>query len=72
MTGPKSRPLYGQWLRDQRRERGWTVPEMARKLREAATGEPLPETKNITVMIHRWEVTGAASPSATGSCSAGR
>jgi hypothetical protein len=57
MTGPKNRPLYGQWLREQRQARGWDVPEMARKLRDAATavGDQIPEPKCVTVMICRWE-----------------
>jgi hypothetical protein len=48
---------HGQWLRDQRRARGWNVPDMRRELREAAesTGDKLPGNGCLSVMIQRWE-----------------
>lgn len=58
MTGPKNRPRYGEWLREQCQAQGWDVPEMARRLREAAqaTGDDdLPSPESVTVMIYRWE-----------------
>jgi hypothetical protein len=47
----------GQWLRDQRQARGWSVPQMRRQLREAAeaAGDKLPGNDALSVMIHRWE-----------------
>lgn len=49
--------LRGQWLRDQRHSRGWSVMEMRRRLREAAkdTGDTLPGNECLGVMIRRWE-----------------
>jgi transcriptional regulator with XRE-family HTH domain len=57
MTWPEHRPLYGNWLRQQRQARKWNLPEMRRQLRMAAkdAGEELPNNQNLTVMIHRWE-----------------
>ncbi len=51
---PRSR---GQWLRQQRQSRGWSVPEMRRHLREAAreAGDTLPGNECLGVMIRRWE-----------------
>jgi hypothetical protein len=48
---------HGQWLQQQRRARGWSVPEMRRRLREAArqAGDNLPDNDCLTVMIYRWE-----------------
>jgi hypothetical protein len=47
----------GGWLRQQRQARGWTVPQMARKLREAAkaAGDALPAHDALVGMIRRWE-----------------
>jgi len=49
--------VHGQWLRQQCQDRGWNVPQMARRLREAATSanDTLPGKSCLTVMIHRWE-----------------
>src|SRR5262249_62028847 len=48
---------HGQWLQRQRQARGWSVPEMRRRLREAArqAGDNLPDNACLTVMSHRWE-----------------
>lgn len=48
---------YGRWLREQRQARSWSVPQMGRKLREAAAaaGDTLPSRDCLHVMIHRWE-----------------
>ncbi len=48
---------HGEWLRTQRQARGWSVPEMRRRLREAAkeAGDSLPTNDCLSVMIHRWE-----------------
>jgi hypothetical protein len=48
---------HGEWLRQQRQARGWNVPKMGRKLREAAesVGDTLPAKDGLTVMINRWE-----------------
>src|SRR5215469_2189135 len=48
---------HGQWLRLQRQDRGWSVTELRRRLREAArnAGDSLPDNDCLTVMIHRWE-----------------
>ena len=50
-------PSRGQWLRQQRQSRGWSVPEMRRHLREAArdAGDTLPGNECLGVMIRRWE-----------------
>jgi hypothetical protein len=48
---------HGEWLRQQRQARGWNVPKMGRKLREAAesVGDTLPVKDCLAVMINRWE-----------------
>ncbi len=50
-------PTSGTWLRQQRQARGLNVPEMRRRLREAAraAGDTLPSNDCLGVMIHRWE-----------------
>ncbi len=50
-------PKSGVWLRQQRQARGWTVPEMRRRLRDAArtAGDTLPSNDCLSVMIRRWE-----------------
>lgn len=52
---------HGQWLREQRRARGWNVQQMMRELREAAAhaGDKLPGKKSLTIMIRRWERDGS-------------
>jgi hypothetical protein len=47
----------GEWLRDQRQARGWTITQMTRKLSEAAaeSGDRLPGRNSLIQMIHRWE-----------------
>ncbi len=48
----------GEWLRDQRRARGWAVREMARRLHEAATDSgdrSVPSVEALTRNIRRWE-----------------
>src|SRR6266566_5303763 len=47
----------GQWLRTQRRERGWDVPTMARQLARAAGGgrHLLPSQECLLVYTRRWE-----------------
>ncbi len=47
----------GRWLRAQRQERGWNVPEMTRRLRRAAaeSGDKLPAGECLWTMIRRWE-----------------
>jgi transcriptional regulator with XRE-family HTH domain len=48
----------GSWLREQRRERGWPVPEMARRLREAASengDKAVPGDEAMARNIRRWE-----------------
>src|SRR5215467_646337 len=47
----------GGWLRQQRRARGWTKAEMARRLREAAKAvdDELPKQGTLASMIRRWE-----------------
>jgi transcriptional regulator with XRE-family HTH domain len=56
MTGRRT-SAGGQWLRGQRQARGWSVPQMARKLREAGTlvGDVLPGPDCLATMIRRWE-----------------
>ena len=56
MTGSQN-GTSGQWLRDQRQARGWSVPQMARKLRESGTcaGDILPSPDCLATMIRRWE-----------------
>ena len=53
MTG-----ISGGMLREWRRSRGWDVPEMARQLRMAAAGDPLPVHDALVRMIRRWEREG--------------
>jgi hypothetical protein len=48
----------GAWLREQRLARGWPVPEMARRLRDAArdSGDStLPDAQALSRNIRRWE-----------------
>src|SRR5215472_10570394 len=47
----------GGWLRRQRQAQGWTVPQMARRLREAAKNadDSLPAHDSLVGMIRRWE-----------------
>ncbi len=48
----------GEWLREQRRARGWAVWEMARQLREAGRGSGdsnVPRIEAIGRNIRRWE-----------------
>ncbi len=48
----------GEWLRTQRRARGWAVWEMARQLREAGRGSGDPNVPRIEAIgrnIRRWE-----------------
>jgi transcriptional regulator with XRE-family HTH domain len=55
----------GDWLRWQRAERGWNVPEMARRLRHAAkvAGDTaLPGNGALCMYIRRWE-RGPTAPS---------
>jgi hypothetical protein len=42
-------------LRGLRQARGWDVPDMARELRRAAGGGPLPAQASLVRMIRRWE-----------------
>jgi hypothetical protein len=47
----------GRWLRQQRQSRAWNVPELARRLRQAAraSGDTLPSSECLWTMIRRWE-----------------
>jgi transcriptional regulator with XRE-family HTH domain len=47
----------GLWLRDERRSRGWSGAEMARRLRQAAAavGDQLPSGEILAAYIRRWE-----------------
>jgi transcriptional regulator with XRE-family HTH domain len=47
----------GLWLRDQRRERGWSGAEMARRIRQAgaAAGDQMPPSAIIAAYVRRWE-----------------
>jgi hypothetical protein len=47
----------GKWLRAQRQQRSWNVPEMTRRLRRAATAaeDRLPSNECLFTMIRRWE-----------------
>lgn len=51
----------GAWLAEQRLARGWSVSDMARRLRDAASEnrDNLPDRQNVQVMIRRWEKDGA-------------
>lgn len=53
----QQRQRHGKWLGEQRRARGWAVPEMLRRLRQAAeeAGDKLPPDSSLQVMIYRWE-----------------
>ncbi len=57
MNSASSPYSKGQWLRQHRQSRGWSVPEMRRHLREAAgeVGDTLPGNECLGVMIRRWE-----------------
>ena len=57
MTAGRPRAELGRWLRAQRQERSWNVPEMARRLRRAATAadDRLPRNECLLTMIRRWE-----------------
>jgi hypothetical protein len=50
--------IDGEKLRGLRRGRRWDVPEMARRLRIAAGGDPLPDHDALVRMIRRWEREG--------------
>ena len=60
-TGRGGRALtsaaLGAWLREQRRARGWDVPEMARRLITAAGDmrRSLPSRECLLIYIRRWE-----------------
>jgi transcriptional regulator with XRE-family HTH domain len=47
----------GAWLRQERQARGWDVPEMARRLRHAATSidATLPSKDILIAEVRRWE-----------------
>jgi hypothetical protein len=47
----------GGVLRAWRRSRGWDVPEMARRLRRAATDGHVPTHDSLVAMVYRWERT---------------
>lgn len=49
----------GQTLRDWRRARGWDVPEMARRIRQAAGDDAVPAHDALVRMIRRWERGGS-------------
>jgi hypothetical protein len=50
----------GAWLRLRRRDRGWDVPEMARRLAKAAGGDrdALPGLNSLITYVRRWERSG--------------
>lgn len=50
-----SMPVNGDVLRSWRRSRGWDAPEMARELRKASAGGPLPVHDALVRMIRYWE-----------------
>lgn len=51
--------IQGGALRAWRRARGWDVPEMARRIRQASGSDPtLPAHDSLLRMIHRWEREG--------------
>ena len=62
MANPQA-GAHGQWLREQRQARGWSIQQMTRKLREAAAlaGDTLPEADCLGTMIRRWEKGGGVS-----------
>src|SRR5262249_27054971 len=45
----------GQDLRAWRRSLGWDVPELARRMRQAARGAPVPTHDSLVRMIRGWE-----------------
>jgi hypothetical protein len=49
--------VLGAWLREQRRARGWDIPQMARELARAAgdSRDTLPSKECLLVYIRRWE-----------------
>jgi transcriptional regulator with XRE-family HTH domain len=49
--------VQGQWLRRQRRARGWSVVQRRQQLRAAAraAGDSLPDNEYLSGMIRRWE-----------------
>jgi hypothetical protein len=53
----RSSAELGRWLREQRRTRGWDVPQMARRLAQAAGDDrhTLPSKECLLVYIRRWE-----------------
>jgi transcriptional regulator with XRE-family HTH domain len=51
--------VTGEMLREWRRSRGWDVPEMARRLRQAAS-EPIAAHNGLVKMIRAWETGGHA------------
>jgi hypothetical protein len=54
----------GAWLRQQRQDRGWSKPEMARRLIQAARDagdKAMPGTDGMIHNIHRWEREGGLS-----------
>jgi len=51
-------PVDGGVLRAWRRDLGWDVPEMARRLRRAAKDDPVPVHDALVRMIRRWEREG--------------
>src|SRR5207244_532145 len=50
-----ARSIGGEMLRAWRRSRGWDVPEMERRLRQAAGDEPVSAHDALVRMIRRWE-----------------
>lgn len=51
--------IEGDRLRELRRARGWDVPEMARRLRQAGPdSDPLPPPDALVRMVRRWEREG--------------
>jgi transcriptional regulator with XRE-family HTH domain len=48
-------PTSPDVLRAWRRSRGWDKPELARRLRKAAGGHPVPAHDALVRMIHYWE-----------------
>ena len=62
MTNPQV-GAPGQWLREQRQTRGWSIQQMARNLRDTAAlaGDTLPPNDCLTTMIRRWEKGGGVS-----------
>ena len=48
---------HGNWLKEARQLRGWSVQRMVRELHKAAAsvGDTLPDSDVMVVMIYRWE-----------------